>query len=634
VGEKTILHGAFAGRQPYIQGARFERTLDGPTLSLNVECPDGAPEPLGLEVTGRNAYKLHTRKTGSRVGDIKTLPKCGRQDVHVNLDDLELLPGEVAYFEITLRIGEDSSVYRYDQLYDPWRWFIDHRNPFIVSTVVLMTIATFGLFLCFRPLWNLRLYQFLRLAQIDKASAVPVVGSTLQAVLKLCTIGLPWFVTNPRTLDAWVSGQSNLIEQQWGQETLTGAAGDSSHQRAIESTCYVPLPIRLADRQFGSVIPEPSAAEISSLFSGKRTVIEVIGPGGAGKTTLARQIGRWCLLGGRPTGFPQHAVIPIWVDEDMSEKEKPLVEVIKGKLAALLPEQKLDDAFLEALLKKQRLLVILDRLSERSAATQQYMGTIYRSARPEALLITARVHVPVSGSKPVFVYPQALNKDTLLHFMTSLLRPGASENEDGNAQVTLSLDDQLAIGSKLAVLYQTSIQVAGEAPILPLPVRLFVEEAKRLIRAGLPLDTLPLSIPEVYSRYLEQVNPNEPSLPNFMTPTEMLRAATVLAKLALTGDFVPKEFYDDEAATALRQSGWADPQKLDPVRRLIDNGILIQKGPLVSRRLQFALDPIAEFLAATSWVRECGNGAGRLDNLRASAAGSPSFLAAIDLVNR
>src|ERR1035438_3492730 len=119
----------------------------------------------------------------------------------------------------------------------------------------------------------------------------------------------------------------------------------------------------------------------------------------------------------------------------------------------------------------------------------------------------------------------------------------------------------------------TGLQFApmeSDVPVLPLPVRLFVGEAKRIIHAGRSLDTLPLSVPEVYSRYIEQVNPEEPSLPNFMTPPEMLRAATVLAQLALSGDLVPKEFYADEAAIELRKAGWGDPQKLDPVRRLVD----------------------------------------------------------------
>jgi hypothetical protein len=270
------------------------------------------------------------------------------------------------------------------------------------------------------------------------------------------------------------------------------------------------------------------------------------------------------------------------------------------------------------LFRKQRLLIILDRLSERSSATQQYIGTIYRSTRAEMLLITSRMFVPVGAAAPVVLYPQALNQGTLLHFMTSLLKPNPVENEEVGARLSLSVDDQLALGKRLASLYKTSVNADGsEAPILPLPVRLFVEEAKRIIHAGLPLDAMPLSVPEVYSRYLEQVNPEEPSLPNFMAPTEMLRAATILAKLALSSNFIPKEFDAVAAATELRKGGWTDPQKLDPVRRLVDNGILVERGPLVSRRLRFALDPIADSLAAIAHVRECGIDTACLDSLRA-----------------
>ena len=277
-------------------------------------------------------------------------------------------------------------------------------------------------------------------------------------------------------------------------------------------------------------------------------MIQVIGPGGAGKTTFARQVGRWALLGSRPGGFPIQAMIPVWIDEDMSEKENPLIDVVKRKLAALLLEENLDDVVLKALLKKQRLLIILDRLSERSPLTRGYIGKIYRTARVEALLITARAHIPVEAATPVTLYPQALDHDSLLHFMTSLLKPSASANRDECSKVALSLDEQLALGKKLAALYRTSVRADGsEAPILPLPVRLFVEEAKRIIHAGRTLDQLPQSIPEVYSRYLEQVNPEEPSASNFMTPTEMVRAAATLAKLALAGDLFPK------SSTHLRQ---------------------------------------------------------------------------------
>jgi hypothetical protein len=631
----TILHASVAGRHSFIRGARFELGSHGPTLQLEVVCPDNRyTEPLSLQVTARNKYKFETQKPGFRVPIARQPAECGNRNVPIDLSDLEMGSGDVAYFDIEWKAGDDLTVYQFHQRYDAWRWFLDHRKQLAAAAALLGVILTLAVFLRLRPLWNLRIYQFLKLAKIDKLSGLPLVGAPLQVLLKLCTVGLPWFVTHSRTLDAWVRSQSDLMERKWGQETLPARAGDSV-QRAIESTSYIPLPLRLADPESGEVISAPSASAIAALFSVERTVIEVIGPGGAGKTMLARQFGRWALRGGRPGGFPGHAMIPVWIDEDLSEKDNPLAGVVRGKLAALLPEEKLDDAFLEALLKKQKLLIVLDRLSERSVATQQYIGRIYRSVRAEALLITARTHVPVQGAALVILYPQPLNQDNLLHFMTSLLSPGANGTKDAVAPDAVSIDDQLALGKKLAALYRTASRADGsQAPILPLPVRLFVEEAKRIIREGRSLDGLPLSVPEVYSRYLEQVNPEEPSLPDFMTHPEMLRAALILAKLALAGDFIPKEFHPHEAAVRLKEAGWADAQKLDPVRRLLNNGILIEKGPLVSRRLRFVLDPIADSLAAVAYLREYGNDPALVDKLRADAARAPGFLAAIDLASR
>jgi photosystem II stability/assembly factor-like uncharacterized protein len=625
----TILHGSATGRHAFIQGALLERTQ----LVVNIACPDQRGELLNLKVTGRNWYKFKNDKPGFDVLVPKQPGICGSLNIPINIGDLEMGAGEVAYFNLLWTAGDDATVYHFDQRYDPWYWFRENEKPLSISAVVLGVITTFAVFLGVRPLWNLRIYQAVKLAQInDKLSTFPVLAP-LQLLFKTFTI-LPWFVAHPRTLDAWVRSQSDLIEQKWGLETLPAKAGDSL-LRTIESTSYIPLPLRIGDPQSGEVISQPSASTIGSLFSAKRTVIEVIGPGGAGKTTLARQFGKWALQGGRPGGFSRHAMIPVWIDEDVNEKDNSLASVVKGKLAALLPEEKLDDAFLGALLTKQRLLFVVDRLSERSAATQQYIGRIYRSTRAEALLITARTYQQVQGAAPVVLYPQPLNQKSLLHFMTSLVSQDVSGLTDPVANVALTVKEQLALGDKLATLYEASSSGDGkDAPILPLPVRLFVEEAKRLIRNGRTLDELPLSVPEVYSRYLEQVNPEEPAVPNFMTHAEMLRAALILAKLALSGDFIPKEFFPDEAAAKLREAGWTDPQKLDPVRRLLDNGILIEKGPLVSRRLRFVLDPIADSLAAVAHVRECKGDPACLDKLRADAAKAPGFLAAVDLACR
>jgi hypothetical protein len=323
-------------------------------------------------------------------------------------------------------------------------------------------------------------------------------------------------------------------------------------------------------------------------------------------------------------------MMPLWIDEDMAADKNSLADVVKYKLAALLPDVRTDDLFISALLRNQRILVIVDRLSERSLATREYLKKIYSLTRAEAMVITARFHIAIEGVTPTKLFPQPLDEDTLLYFMQALLQLKGEKNQA--KPVRVSLDDQMTLDEKLSALYRRSVRGVGN--ILPLPVRLFVEEAKAIKAKSGSLDSLPQSIPDVYSRYLERVNPDNPSVPNFMSQGEMLRAAKLLAKLALGDDFIPKEFDAAGATTELKNEGWGDPEKIDPTQRLLDNGILISKAELMNRRLKFVLDPIAEYLAAAAHLQEVRHDSIALDLLRDRARNAAGFLTALDLLAR
>jgi hypothetical protein len=300
---------------------------------------------------------------------------------------------------------------------------------------------------------------------------------------------------------------------------------------------------------------------------------------------------------------------------------------------------------LNALLRKQRIVVIVDRLSERSASTQQQIKELFRSSRVEALVITTRAAIRPDGSDPVFLYPQPLDSSSLVHFMTALLRQKAahviSQVQDDEKSGTIprnipfsSPEDQLALGTRLAKLFR-SVGNANDPSlaILPLPVLLFVEEAIRLVDSGRSLDDLPVSLPDVYFRYLERVNPKDPGVRNFMPSDDFLRASMLVAKLALGEDFVPKEFFRDDTRALLVENGWKD-EKLDPIQRMLDNGILIEKTVIGHRRLRFALDPVAESLAASLYVRRCKGSVQRLEELTLRAATSPGFYSAVVLARK
>jgi photosystem II stability/assembly factor-like uncharacterized protein len=624
----TILHSAQASRAPYLDGAELVREVKGTFLNLKIACPDPDSRPIGLRIIGWNSYKFTKNKEGSPI-TVKGEIGCGVLKVPVDLDDLEMGAGDRAYFGISLDSDSTSVTYHYGQKYDPWRWFIDHKKELFILAAILAVFSILCLFWIFRPLWNLRLYFALKQPLVERLFKIPVVGSALEMIFTVCTFGLPWFVVHSRTLDAWVAEQRSMAEGRWAEQTLPARAAVSERQRFVEATPYVPLPLRIGDPSTGTLISQPTSDEIAKRFSEKRTVIQVIGPGGAGKTTFARQCGLWALMG-HPGGLRSTTVMPLWIDEDMAADKNPLTDVVKNKLAAVLPDVRTDDLLLNALLRKQRILVIVDRLSERSLSTQEYLKKIYSFTRAEAMIITTRNPIAIDGVTCIKLFPQPLDENTLLYFMQALLQLKSVENHV--EPIRVSLDDQMTLDKKLSALYRKSVR--GDGNILPLPVRLFVEEAKVIIADSGSLDSLPQSIPDVYSRYLERVNPDNPSVPNFMSQGEMLRAAEVLAKLALGDDFIPKEFDAGRAVTELKKEGWTDPQKINPVQRLLDNGILIPKGELINRRLKFVLDPIAEHLAAAAYLQELGRDSVRLDLLRDRARNAPGFLVALDLLTR
>jgi len=75
--------------------------------------------------------------------------------------------------------------------------------------------------------------------------------------------------------------------------------------------------------------PKPSASDVGALFSSARTVLEIVGPGGAGKTTLARQVGRWGASGGPPRRVSGHAMMPVWIDEDLDPVNNALAKSLR-----------------------------------------------------------------------------------------------------------------------------------------------------------------------------------------------------------------------------------------------------------------------------------------------------------------
>jgi hypothetical protein len=353
-------------------------------------------------------------------------------------------------------------------------------------------------------------------------------------------------------------------------------------------------------------------------------VVQIVGPGGGGKSTLAKHIGALALAAGEPGAF-KACRLPVWIDEDTSD----LFGVVKRKIISWSNTgEEFEEPILKALLKNGLLLVIFDRASERLPATQDYLTKVHGSVPCNALLITTRQPIAVAVPEQRFIFPQALDPSTLLSFMTEVIKYHFREFGDSTDRPFSTYESQLDLGRRLAKLITVRSGVgdqAKEVPMLPLPVVLFVSDAIALLKSGGSLDELPDSLPGVYANYLKRVNPKNPGIDNRMDDEAMLRAAKALAKFALGGDYVPKEFARQRGLEWLRTEAPDLPAGSNALSRLSANGVLLSREVGATTIYRFALDPIAEFLAAEAHCDSCEGNISCLEKLNLDSERAAGF---------
>jgi hypothetical protein len=388
------------------------------------------------------------------------------------------------------------------------------------------------------------------------------------------------FVTEPEVLDAWVQPRVRRVM----------AALDCVElfkQRRI----YVELPVRADERQGGPMIEHPSAEAFRKYFAQKRAVIAIVGGGGSGKSTLACALARWAMADDPKERLAKHRMLPVLIAEDTID----LVKSVTRNLRRMLGEEELPDDLVYGLLAKQRLLVIVDALSEREPATQQHIEQVFgEEVSLNAIVITSRTEPKLGAVDRTTLYPVRLDAAHVVPFIIGYLdRMEHSETlKDGRVQ--------LRLGERILALAE-----AGErrTPVTPLLVTLFVHGAVDRAAQGGSFDDMPDAVPEVFVDYLRRLN-SEGAQATTPVPEELfIQAAQILASVSLGSNLVPQDFLQQDALEVLAKGGMTD-QAQTLIDHLAASG-LIERRPRGGRPLlRFSLDPAAEYLAAIRKVFE------------------------------
>ena len=187
---------------------------------------------------------------------------------------------------------------------------------------------------------------------------------------------------DPQVLDTWVTAHTRRVHSALGALPLYN-----------KRCAYIPKPVRVVEtgtQPYEVEHPDPSMLrEIFCRRAGadKPAVICITGQEGSGKSTLACAIADWAMADDPTDRLASYRMIPVFIVQDMTD----LRIAVKGRLRAMMLEEMPED-LIDGLLKHQRLLVIIDGLSERKRETQECVDKIYQqlTVYPRALVITSR----------------------------------------------------------------------------------------------------------------------------------------------------------------------------------------------------------------------------------------------------
>lgn len=568
-----------------------------PVLRLSLGDPSGlCPEAKCLSIEAQSADD-HSRLLPPRPMSAELVSERmpGTVDATIPPKFVSAAPQSPIYARIRVSVPGYNTAY---PSVDGYFEVENHADPiymhgwFVTLAASLLIVAMLYTALLTKPLWLLSLTMRPALFDVAPKAGVPGVGELLVGLLR--AVLLPVLVRHPRVLDAWIGKYGDVIRRCF-ETAAQSAAGRMSP--------YAALPL---DGPEGERI-DPSASTLARLFRNERCCIQVVGQGGAGKTRLAIEMGRW-FFNGDLTSHPAGA---IFVDEEFSD----LSAVVLDKLKTFLPNDAPPPEFAQALLSQGRICVIVDRISERQQATRDAMTKLYRKMSPKMLICTTRYLIAVDGVASTEIRPRRLDASTLLAFLGEQLR------ESQASDLFPGLANQSALATQLA----RQITVGGrELPVTPLLVRVFVAQAIEFVRArGVSaIDDLPANVPEAYFAYVEQLDQTKRSLEtdNIDGANMLRRAAALIAYVELGDDFRPKSVLRSVLDLALQADTRTSSSKVDFLRRMEANGLLVRRPAGTEEAIEYILDPLAECLAAFEHARLCGSDAQRWLSLLAQVA--------------
>ncbi|HEY9671650.1 MAG TPA: HEAT repeat domain-containing protein [Waterburya sp.] len=476
-------------------------------------------------------------------------------------------------------------------------WILKHQWLLGVTCYVVF-VPLFGLTLLWlRPLWLLQINNALK-----PYTDVPLPFIGISVPIRYALL-VGFFHYHPRVLDAWVAAHLKSVREEFQEK-------DTVRDRNV----YIPVPVVLD----GETLPQLTAKDLGEKFKKQRGCLLIWGEGGAGKTSLACQIARWAISEDETERLCEHLMLPVLIEEELNFEttdKPPFMAAIRGQLQDLTNEtDPISEELLERLLRQRRILVIVDHLSEMSEATRKAIRPELPDFCVNALIITSRTEETLGKVTKTSLKPLRIEGNRLSSFMEAYLTQRGKRDRFTDTE-----------------FFDACGRLSGMVGARNITVLLAKLYAEQLIAAkdGTITDQLPDNIPDLMLSYLNELNRDVSGdkLDNYAIQQD----AKAIAWECLKGTYRPAAA-KREVALAKLAAGVAalgGDNAETRLKYLEDRLRLIQTIGPAQDQIRFALDPLAEYLAALHLLEDYGKNQGQWRKFLAQTAAMPGAPTAI-----
>ncbi len=441
--------------------------------------------------------------------------------------------------------------------------------PFwIPIPIFLVTILIYGIVLWRKPTLLLKLPAEI---SIPKIGEIPSIKIPIPFIL--------FIKYRSRVLDAWV-------DERIQQARLEFKKRPTVDKRSV----HISLPVQLDEEKIDNL--KLNNETLQQIFTKQEVKLLIFGEGGIGKTSWACQLAKWAMAEDSNQRLCQHLMIPIMIEDELEavDSTSALTTAILRQLKNLSDDENpASEELLNQLLKKRRLLIIVDHISEMSEASRKALALRLKdpNALINALVITSRVE-SIFGSEVTYslLQPQRVASGQLLKFMDDYLRQLNKRN--------LFPDDAEYIDD----FKRLSLIVSGKRDITVLFAKLYLEQMVAKAEGRLS-DRMPENVPDLMLSYLNELNYNlaEKELSSEIVHQTAKITAWECLKVSFKSETTERKTILETLAAAE-----SDEKGINAVKKnllyLEERLQIIRRSPFSLEKVRFEIDPLAEYLAS------------------------------------